>query len=550
MTVKLIACLEEVIARLGVEFGEQLTYPGIYRGAPLNVTPVLIDRNGALTLVISDADSDACKVMPTTVGKCVYGRYFDWQKDASQPPVSFEQAVRSVAGDETISCDPSLPLARYQALARGGPVSLSPVAPLPAVHIYRKQRSEIEAQWLATRTADAAAFTLFVQTLRDSEKLVAAMTATAKGFSPLDVLCAEKSFSALYITAPHEVEMFTGLPARTCKQFGVTALFKSDAEEITVIAEQPLPRSDFHPAGEASNIVDAIATADTDTIAIQKDDLSAGIYTALEKTAIRFEDASYVIRRWQDQRASDDAVYFFFTANAVLKGINAARAFFRRNAGTQMTERDLVAAYHQGVSRFARRYGFADRVGSYFDIVHSGARTLLPSTAGDYPVSAADKTIKFDMGLTVADAFGCIRAVSDIARTICRDPEIEALHDRMRDILINGLIPSIKAGMSGGEIHAIGVDLLRPLEGEFRRLGLLPESKEIDGYTRDCGHTIQRQTISAVYFLPGVQEKVEQGMLGCTEYVWPIGDVLIAVEDGYIVTADGGIAFTVEGDAS
>ncbi|MBS7703681.1 M24 family metallopeptidase [Chelatococcus asaccharovorans] len=547
MTVKLIACLEDVVARLGTAFGEQLTYPGIYRGSRLNVTPVVIEKDGVSSVVISDADSDACKVMPATVGKSVYGRYFDWLKDSSQPPVSFEQSVRSITGDETISCDPSLPVTRYQALARSGPVSLWPAAPLPAVHIYRKRRSEIEAQWLVTRTADAAAFTPFVQTLRDGKRLVAAMTATAKGFAPLDALCAETGSPALYITASHEVEMFTGLPATACEQFGVTALFHPDAEDITVFAEQPLPRSDFHRAGEAANIVDALASAGTGTIAIQKDSLSAGIYVELEKTAIRFEDASYVIRRWQDRRASDDAVYFFFAANAVLKGIDAARAFFHRNAGAQMTERDLVAAYHQGVSRFAGRYGFADRVGAYFDIVHSGARTLLPATAGDYPVSATDKTIKFDMGLTVADAFGCIRAVSDIARTICRDPELEALHDRLRDILIDGLIPSIKAGLSGGQIHAIGVDLLRPLEGEFRRLGLLPAGKGIDDYTRDCGHTIQRQTISAVYFLPGVQETVEADMLGCAEYVWPIGDVLIAVEDGYIVMTDGGIAFTAEG---
>ncbi len=548
MTVKLISRLEDVVARLGTGFGEQLTYPGIYRGSPLNVTPVLIDRDGVLTVVISDADSDACKVMPANIGKVVYGRYFKWSNDAAVPPLTFEQAVRSVAGDDVISCDPSLPVTRYQALVRSGPVSLAAAALLPPVYLYRKKRSEIEAQWLITRAADAKAFASFVRTLRNGERLASAMTATVKGFAPLDVLCADKNFPALYISAPHEVEMFTGLPAKTCEQFGVTALFRPGAEDVTVIAEQPLPRSDIHPAGEAADIGQALAAAGPGTIAIQKDHLSAGLHAELEKTPIRFEDAGYVIRRWQDRRASDDAVYFFFTANAVLKGIEAARAFFHRNAGTQMTERDLVAAYHQGVSRFAKRYGFADRIGSYFDIVHSGARTLLPATAGDYPVSAEDRTIKFDMGLTVADAFGCIRGVSDIARTICRDREIEALHDRLRDILIDELIPSIRGGMSGGEIHAAGVELLRPLEDEFRRLGLLPEGKGVEGYIRDCGHTIQRQTISAVYFLPGVQEKVEEGMLGCTEYVWPIGDVLIAVEDGYIVTPDGAIAFTAEGE--
>lgn len=547
MTVKLHASLETVFGRLGAEFGEQLTYPGIYRGSRLNVSPVLVERNGISTVVVSEADSDACKVMTPAVGKSVYGRYFDWDKDMAAPVRTFAQAVRDIAGGETILCEASLPLVRYQALAESGPVELFDVPGPRPLFAYAKQRGEIEAQWLATRSADAAAFAPFVATLRDGARLVDAMTASCKGFEPLDALCAEKGLAALYVTAPHEVEMFTGLPARVIEQQGISAFFRPGEAEITIYAEKPVIRGDFRPAGTYASLADALSNCGHDAIAIQKDHLSAGGYVSLARTGIRFEDAAYVIRRWQDRRAGDDAVYFFFTANAVLKGIEAARAFFARNTTGEIRERDLVAAYHQGVSRFARRYGFADRVGSYFDIVHSGARTLLPATAGDYPVGASDRTIKFDMGLTVSDAFGCIRGVSDIARTICAEAEIEAFHDRLRSILIDGLIPAIKPGMSGAEVHAIGVDLLRPLEGEFRRLGLLPEGKSVDGYLRDCGHTIQRQTISSVYFLPGVGEKVEGGMLGCTEYVWPIGDILIAVEDGYLVTPEGGIAFTVEG---
>jgi len=175
------------------------------------------------------------------------------------------------------------------------------------------------------------------------------------------------------------------------------------------------------------------------------------------------------------------------------------------------------------------------------------AGALLPATAGAYPVGADDRTVKFDMGLTVADAFGCVRGVSDIARTICAEPGIEALHDELRGILIDRLIPAIKPGMTGGEIHAVGVELLRPLEERLRSLGLLPEGRSVDGYRRDCGHTIQRQTISSVYFLPGVQQKVEDGMLGCVEYVWPINDILIAVEDGFLITPEGGVPFTAAG---
>lgn len=549
MPAKLHVSLDRITQRVGREFIDQLTYPGIYRGSPLNVSPVMIEQDGEIGLVISHPDSDACKVLPPGIRREIYGRYFDWNSDMGLPVTTFAQAVRKFCGAGVIACQAALPLSRYQALAESGPVDLFDLPPEPGLFVYTKRRSELESQWIATRDADAAAFAPFVETLRGGATLVAAMTSRATGFAPLDALCAEKGMGALYLTAPHELEMFTGLPARAIEQSGISVLFTPGKEEITVLSQHPLARADFEARGEAAALADVLVSSGSTRIGIHKDHIAAGTYLALEKTGLRFDDAGYVIRRWQDRRAGDDAVYFIFTANAVLHGIAAARAFFLRNASGAMIERDLVAIYHQGVQRFARRYGFADRIGSYFDIVHSGARTLLPATAGDYPVGVHDKTIKFDMGLTVSDSFGCIRGVSDIARTICADAGMEAMHDRLRTILIDKLIPAIKPGMSGGEIHAIGVDLLKPLESDLHRLGLLPEGKGVEGYRRDCGHTIQRQTISAVYFLPGVSEKVEEGMLGCTEYVWPVDDILIAVEDGYLITADGGVPFTAEGEA-
>lgn len=546
MTTNLFASLDAVAERLGEEFVAQLTYPGIYRASALNVSPVVVEHEGALHVVISEADSDACKVMPDHVGKSVYGRYFDWNKDLSAPAATFAGAVRAIAGGGTIACEATLPVSRYEALSDSGPVSLFGLPPQGPLAVYTKSALEIEAQWIATRDADASAFAPFMQGLRNGEFLAEALTAARTGFAPLNALCRDKGLDALYVTAPHEVEMFTGLPAKIIAQYGLSALYTPGETGVTVYAETPFERGDFRPVGQVDSLATALAASNRAVIGIQKDHLSAGIWLAIRDCGVRFVDAAYVVRRWQDRRAGDDMVYFVFAANAVLKGIDAARAFFHRNASAAMTERDLVAAYRLGVARFARRYGFEGRVGSYFDIVHSGARTLLPATAGDYPVRASDRTIKFDMGITVADGFGCIRGVSDIARTICADPEIEAIHDKLRTILIDRLIPAIKPGMTGGDIHAVGVTLLRPLEDELRRLGLLPEGKGVEGYARDCGHTIQRQTISSVYFLPGVRECVEAGMLGCTEYVWPIGDVLIAVEDGYYITAHGGIPFTAE----
>ncbi|KAB0268057.1 M24 family metallopeptidase [Microvirga brassicacearum] len=546
MTARLYASLDRVIDRLGFELGDQLTYPGIYRGSPLNVSPVVIEQGGKISAVVSEADSDACRVMTPGVTAESYGRYFSWDRDMSAPVTSFAQAVRKITGPEAIACEATLPVSRYEMLADSGPVTLFDLPDSAELFVYRKTRSDIEALWIATRDADAARFAPFVAGLRNGDALVAAMTAHNRGFAPLDALCRERGFQALYVTAAHEVEMFTGLPSAVIEQYGISALFNPDETTILLLSARAIDGVGFAPAGRADGLAAALLATGAQRIGFQKDHLATGIYLPLAEAELELEDAAYVLRRWQDRRAGDDLVYFIFAANAVLKGISAARALLTRNAEGKLTERDLVAVYHQAVRRFARRYGFENRVSSYFDIVHSGARTLLPATAGDYPVSTRDKTIKFDMGLMVADAFGCLRGCSDIARTICADSEIEALHDRLRTILVDELIPAIRPGMTGQEVHAVGVDCLRPLEADLRRLGLLPEGMNVDSYLRDCGHTIQRQTISSVYFLPGVTETIEEGMLGCTEYVWPIGEILIAIEDGYLVTESGAIPFTAE----
>lgn len=541
----LVADPREVYGLLGAEFASQLTYPGIYRGSPLNVSPVIVTRGSEKTVVISEADSDACRVIAGDFSRQIYGRYFSWDKDLSAPVATFAEAVRKVAGDAQIVCDAALPVSRYEMLAGSGPVCVPEQPDATPVYVYSKPRAEIEAQWLATRDADTAQFAPFIRTLPHGDELLEACTVSAKGFAPLDALCAQKGLDALYVTAPHEVEMFCGLPSNVIAQHGITALFLPGAANITLITRIPFARADMVGLGRAAGVAEVLSRGHFARIGILKCHLAIGDYLPLQHAGLALEDADYLLKRWQDRRAGDDLVYFILAGNAVLHGIKAAKEFFLRHR-EGMVERDLVAVYHQAVRRFAAQYGFETRVSAYFDIVHSGGRTFLPATAADYPVSASDPTIKFDMGLMAADAFGCNRGCSDIARTICRDPAIEALHDRLRAILVEELIPAIRPGMNGAEIHAIGVDKLRPLEDQMRALKLLPAGKGIDGYLRDCGHTIQRQTISSVYFLPGVTERVELGMLGCTEYVWPIGDVLIAVEDGYVVTDAATIPFTAD----
>lgn len=536
-------------AALGWDCLEQLTYPGIYRGATHNAAPVVLMRDGEPCVVVNEADSDACRALAGRMAVRTYGRYFAWGKPTEPPPSTFAEAVRGFAGEGAILCESVLPVSRYRALAEGGAVTLleEPAGASPAgVHLYRKSRAEIAAQWEATRTADAAAFAPFVAGLPHGARLVAALRRPAVGYAPLEALCAERGVAALLVTAPYEVEMFCGLPAKAVAQAGLVALFDPSSPDVLLCARETLCRADFRPAGEAADLAAALRGHAPRRLGCVFDDLPARDWLALQAAGFEPVDAAYVLRRWQDRRAGDDFVYFVLAAQAVLAGFAAARDL--RARGGELRERDLMAACRLGAERFARRWGFGGRISSYFDIIHTGARTLLPATAADYPVHPRDRTVKFDLGVVVTDAFGCARAVSDIARTLCVEPDLARMRDALHRLILEEIIPAIHPGMSGAEVHAVAVEKLRPLEPELRRAGMLPPGGGVEGYQRDCGHTIQRQTISAVYFLPGVTERVECGMLGCVEFVWPIGDILIAVEDGYLVTPEGTIPFTGAGE--
>lgn len=534
-------------AGLGDAFVDELTYPGIFRGAPESVLPVLLEDGQRRALLINEADSAAHAAIHGQADLLTYGRYFTWDRDISAPPEGMGGLLRRLTGPAPVPLPASLPMGRYREIAATGPVALE----RGEVVRYRRRRIRrdgIEAQWCATRDRDAARLVPFVAGLRHGDVLGAALGAGELSFAPLDALCSEAGLGALLVSAPHEVEMFSGLPAAVNERLGILACFIPGAAEIELFlsgeGEMPgLAVSAPDGGGSLPDLLRGLAAGPVGALPVH---LGAGKWLALEQAGLDMRDGSAPLRRWQDLRAGGDLVYFIVAAHAVLAGYEDIRSFLDRAGGVELRERDLVAIGRQGAERFARRHGFGGRLSGCFAILHSGARTLLPATAGDYPVCARDRTIAMDTGYFCHDDMGCVRGVSDIARTICAEPALREIHDALRATLVDVLIPGLKPGMSGAEAHAFGQGSLRPLEPALRGAGLLPDGAGIDGYRRDCGHALQRQTISSVYFLPGNEARLEAGMVGCGEFVWPTGDVLLAVEDGYYLTPQGGVPFTCE----
>jgi Xaa-Pro aminopeptidase len=128
----------------------------------------------------------------------------------------------------------------------------------------------------------------------------------------------------------------------------------------------------------------------------------------------------------------------------------------------------------------------------------------------------------------IVDGHGLIRGCSDIARTCAFGDEASAMNDVLDQVLREGLPRALRAGASGAEVYRGGVTALKEHEAAFRRLGYLATSKTAEGYRRDCGHALGRQTPSSVHFLPDDQEIIEEGMVVCAELVWPTGGDVFA----------------------
>lgn len=530
---------------LGDKFYDELTFPKIFKDSVDSIAPVIIENGDDYAVVIGDFDAAAFQAATRQVQFETFGRYFDWNRAGGAQPQSFAAAVRRLAGDGELTTDGAMPVGRFEALAATGQVSIADERPNRPIYIYRKSRRELEAQWQSTRDGDVPALRPFVSTLRFGPDLIDGMTSEALGFEILDNLCAASGLGAIYVTSAFNAEMFTGLPYGLAAQIGLGAIYVPDEADITVLSYQPISRADFIPLGRAASVAEACKRVQSVKIGVERENLTISVYRHLENAGFQLADATYPLRRWQDERAGTDLLYFITAANAVLHGVEHAKAFMARRLASGSLESEVAAIFHQGVQQFAHRVGMGGRVHPYFDIIHSGERTLLPAIAGDYPLNERNRTIKFDMGLLVTDAFGCVRGCSDIARTISPESGLQDAHDQLRALLVDELIPSIRSGMNGGEIHAKGVEILRPMTEPLKNVGLLHSDMTMDGYTRDCGHTLQRQTLATVHFLPGYKETLHTGMLGCTEFVWPIDDKIVAAEDGYYVTAKGAVPFTI-----
>jgi Xaa-Pro aminopeptidase len=533
---------EVAAAVLGDDCLRRLVFATIVMDGPDMVRPlVLLSQDTPVAVFLAEAEQPALAVArPAPV--VLHGYYFTWD---TEPRAGLVECATRAANGARVVLDATAPAALHRALSDKMDVILSDAPSLPAIRASVLARPAVEAAWRADDAVLRSAAYRAASCLQDPRGRDVVEYRGPDRFDTLDRTLAREGLSGVFVSSPLHVQAMTGFSIDEIVRHGTAALYLTTTREIILLSRLP-DATGGRSLGPFPNIAEALDGLANGAIGYEDLHLPAGVLRSLQDRSLDMRPASALVRRWETRMAGATVPGFLLAALATVQAIEYAIAEARalRRQGSVFTEEALDAAYREALRRFAAAVGLADGIRPYFDIIQAGERTLYPAVPTSFAITGRTRTVKFDMGVQVIDSRGLVRGCSDIARTCAFGDEASAMNDALDQVLREGLPRSLRAGITGADAYRGGIASLRDHEAAFRRIGYLPSSKTADGYRRDCGHALGRQTPSSVHFLLDDQEILEEGMVACAELVWPAGSDVFALEDIWFIGPGGPVNVT------
>ncbi len=521
----------------------RLVFPSIVMDATDMVRPLVLRRGDQTVAVFVPESEQPALAWAKPAPVVLHGYYFTW---GTRPRPGLSDAVARVTGGASIRLDADAPAALYETLAKSVDVEVTSPASLAPVHAFRLSAADVDARWEADDPELRAAARRAARCLEDSRRDAVCEAAAPSRFTVLDATLQEAELDGVLATSPLHVQGLTGLSFREIARARAAVLYLRGEPEVILLAESsnlPFPAAAIARSGDLASAVAALASG---RIGYEELHLSVGVLRSLNERYGRCVPASETVRRWEDRMAAANAPAFLLASLSAVQGMDVAiqRAQALSAAGQHYAEEDLAVVYRSALERFAASLGMTARLLPYFEIIQAGERTLYPAMPSSFPITADTQTIKFDVGTLVLDRRGLIRGCSDLARTCAFGSEASEMNAALDAIVRNDLPRAIRPGRSGAEVYASGVAALKEHERHFRALGFLASKTAAEGYARDCGHGLARQTPCTVRFAAGVRAILEDGMMACVELVWPHDRTVVAVEDAWFVDGQGGVNLT------
>lgn len=454
-------------------------------------------------------------------------------RPAAGIPRTAADAVLLLLSGERLTVDAATPALVYDQLCANIPVAVEPAVPRP-VHAFRLRRADVLGRFNHHRKEIIEVARRLTAAHPHADRLAPWLEDHPNpGFDLLEQMAAGRGLSALLATWVTDFQELSGLRGALAEEEGCASLFALGADEVWVLAPPGLDLGLAGPGRKYPGLADAVRDIAGDgPVGFELDTLEAGRRLGLRDRGVQLVDAGLLLRDWREEKAWYDIPYFILGALASRTAIEGAAHFAGQTirAGVEVTEQDVDQVYWSLLREFEAEHRLPVRLEFYFTNNHAGSRTILPSRPTRYPLSAGSTTLKIDCGIFVVDD-GLYHACTDIARTVTTTRAAAEVFEAMEQAVVEEIIPGIRAGMTGEQIHALGVGRMAEREAVFRAHGYMPDDFSWrTGYTRDVGHVIERQESYTFYFRPGTPRPLRPGMVSCVE--------IHCVDDGHNLTIE------------
>jgi len=487
-----------------------------------------------------------------------YKLYFTWERSREalkSSPTNHADALAGALPVERVIVNRDMALNKYREFQGQFHVDLNPSAKRDteillyevnqagATSLYNKDRPSVE------ETATALINELSTQKEEDKALLTnSLLMSQSDRLAPLNALMQKNNVSCLLASSKIHIQGLTALPWGEIKD-GCLALY--DGHRTFVLSQEPIRHPNLKLIDKYENLRAALNNLiGGAALGVEERDLDIG--RALEIGLGRAKNATDLFRAWQERTAHFDLPYYVIAAQVTRYAIEKTLAFVEEGikANKKLTELDAEDKFYELVDKLLKRCNPSlswcnPSLGcNRAAIMHAGTHILPPSQATNYPLSAEMNSFKIDVGIQIFHN-GILRACSDLARTLVFTEEGKEFYNLLERNLLEHVIPAVKHGNTGADVYWAGISQLAKMEKQIKEWGMLPPDVSLsDAYNRNIGHLLAKQNAVTLSFTKEETQKLQSGMIGSAEYVWPYRKHALLIEDMYLATDEKGIVIS------
>lgn len=543
---ELITDLPSIEKATGLKFSKDLLYPALCLDSVKNTTPCLLKGPGKTFLFYRNLEAGNIQQHKLQGMETIsYGRYlmFDEARVVPTEPDLPSAVKKRIDSGAKLRVYPDLPFEIYLLLRETLPLELLLEKDDRAsrLFVHRLKKGEIPQKFKGNPQWDPLALKL----MGDKGNELRNYFKTEKGeerFTLLDQVMTEEGIDAILASSPIDVQELSGIAVKEISD-GTLALYTRGEAEVFIFSPEKLKG---HEGKEAAEFLPGyLASILRGRRVGVTADMAIGYLMEAWKNTKEIKSATPLYRRWREGLTVCDLSAYIIAAKATQKGVEEALDFARKglNEGGKTKESEVYRRYRESVQGFQREHRLDLQLQPYFIVLHCSDRTLYPSVPSSHTLGPDLKCVRIDTGVLVYDSKGFLRACSDIGRSLVRG-EGEELYGVVSNVL-DQIISKIRPGMAGMEVFEMGMKNLLPHEKRFKELALFPSSKSIyDEYRRDVGHLLGKQEPTSMAFNRDCTRPLMEGMMGCIEIPWIMGDYSMGIEDMFLVTKDSHVRLT------